>query len=91
MSLGELRIPSSCICATSAYDGPENQLLLLESQRLSHADYYSSSTQPHTALRYGGASPVKHDTQSIAGTTAEAKRGNSGMSYHTTMSHPPRD
>lgn len=37
-----------------------------------------ATTQPHTALRYGGASPVKHDTQSIAGTTAEARRGNSG-------------
>ena len=35
------------------------------------------SAQPHTNLKYGGASPVDPSKPTVAGTTPESRRGNS--------------
>lgn len=37
-----------------------------------------ASANPHASLKYGGSSPVSHGQQTVAGTTPESRKGNSG-------------
>jgi hypothetical protein len=41
------------------------------------ADQRRPSSQPHTGLKYGGASPIDPTKASVAGTSPESRRGNS--------------
>lgn len=56
------------ICITTAFHVP----------RPSFADrWHRASSQPHGGLKYGGASPVDPSKPTVAGTSAESRRGNS--------------
>ncbi|KAK4684558.1 hypothetical protein P7C73_g5618, partial [Tremellales sp. Uapishka_1] len=53
-----------------------------------HNDGTMATQSPHPSLAYGGASPIKNDSPTVAGTTAAGRRGNSGDTDAKMRSNP---